>query len=48
MYSASARPLDEGAPFPSLEFDTVVHGRLRLPDAISGRWAVALIYRGHS
>lgn len=48
MSTTPARPLDEGAPFPELEFETIAHGRMRLPDAIAGKWTVVLIYRGHT
>lgn len=39
--------LDSGDRFPSLDVDTVSHGRLALPDAFGDRWGVVLLYRAH-
>jgi peroxiredoxin len=39
--------LDSGDRFPSLALDKIGGGTLRLPDELSGSWAVVLFYRGH-
>jgi hypothetical protein len=38
--------LNAGDVFPKFEVDTVAHGRLKIPEALTGRYAVALYYRG--
>lgn len=43
----AARPLDTDDPFPELAFETVAHGQLVLPIALSGRWGLVLVYRAH-
>ena len=47
MARAGSTILDTGDRFPALEFDTVSHGHLRLPDAFGDGWGVLLIYRAH-
>ena len=47
MARASARILDAGDAFPSLEMQTVQHGALKLPEWLGGGWGVLLLYRGH-
>jgi hypothetical protein len=43
----ASEPLDTGASFPELTFDTVAHGRIALPAALAGRWGLVLVYRAH-
>lgn len=47
MARASGSLLDTGDTFPTLEFETVTHGRIALPDAFRGGWGVFLAYRAH-
>ncbi len=47
MARASGSILDTGDRFPALEFETVKHGRLTLPDAFGAGWGVFLAYRAH-
>lgn len=44
---ASARILDAGDAFPSLEMETVKYGPLKLPEWFGGGWGVLLLFRGH-
>jgi hypothetical protein len=46
MARANCRILDNGDPFPALEFDTVAGERMALPRAFGGGWGVILLYRG--
>ncbi len=39
--------LANGSVFPSLQLPAVGGGTLRLPDDLTGSWAVVLAYRGH-
>lgn len=39
--------LDEGQRFPTVSGDTVVGGRLSVPDDLEKEWSVLLFYRGH-
>ncbi len=47
MARASARILDAGDAFPSLEMETVKYGPLKLPEWFGGGWGVLLLFRGH-
>lgn len=47
MARAGHTILDSGQRFPRLEFDTVAHGPLSLPDGLGAGWAVVLLYRAH-
>jgi hypothetical protein len=47
MARAGQHILDSGQQFPTLEFDTVDHGRISLPKAFQGGWGVLLAYRAH-
>jgi hypothetical protein len=44
---AGSSILDSGDRFPTLEFDTVQHGRIAVPDAFGEGWGVFLVYRAH-
>jgi hypothetical protein len=47
MARAGGRILDSGEPFPSIEAESVAHGRITVPDVFAGRWGVVLLYRAH-
>ncbi len=47
MARASARILDSGDTFPTLEIQTVNHGSLKVPEGWRGKWGALLLYRGH-
>ena len=47
MARASGSILDRGGTSPTLELETVTHGRVVLPDAFRGGWGVFLAYRAH-
>ncbi len=39
--------LDSGDRMPTLSMETVVHGRLTVPDHFDQGWGVFLLYRAH-
>jgi hypothetical protein len=39
--------LQQGDRFPSLTFETVNGGQIRIPEGMPGRYAAVLFYRGH-
>ena len=47
MTRANPSILDSGDAFPTIEMDTVSHGRIKLPDHWEGDWGVLLVYRAH-
>ena len=47
MARTSGSILDTGDRFPTLEFETVKHGRIGLPEAFRGGLGVFLAYRAH-
>ena len=42
-----AEKLQQGDRFPSMSFDLVGGGKLRIPEDMPGRYAAVLFYRGH-
>ncbi len=42
-----AEKLQQGNRFPSMTFDLVEGGKLRIPEDMPGRYAAVLFYRGH-